>query len=109
MGCCRSLARVAVFLVRYIQYYAKAERLTPMENQTHGRVFVGCVTNPALPLPPSPRACLLVNVVCRDLLFRFLRSTNTHVVDNIGNAGNGELDDITDSCFTAESDRLPLC
>eukprot|EP00752_Nemacystus_decipiens_P005724 g5181.t1 len=41
--------------------------------------------------------------------FVFLRSTNTHVVDNVGDAANGELDDITDSCFTPESDRLPLC
>eukprot|EP00903_Cladosiphon_okamuranus_P009971 g9457.t1 len=41
--------------------------------------------------------------------FVFLRSTNTHVVDNTGDAANGELDDITDSCFTPESDRLPLC
>ena len=48
---------------------------------------------------PSPVGCFC----------RFLRSTNTHVVDNIGDAANGELDDITSSCFTAESDRLPLC
>ncbi|CAM9819661.1 unnamed protein product, partial [Ectocarpus fasciculatus] len=41
--------------------------------------------------------------------FVFLNSDNTHVVDNTGDAANGESDDITNSCFTAESDRSPVC
>ncbi|CAM9601879.1 unnamed protein product [Pylaiella littoralis] len=41
--------------------------------------------------------------------FVFLDSTETHVVDNIGDAASGENDDITNSCFTPESNRLPLC
>ena len=39
----------------------------------------------------------------------FARSTDTHVVDNSGDAASGESDDITDSCFTEDSDRLPSC
>ncbi|CAM9902640.1 unnamed protein product [Ectocarpus sp. 4 AP-2014] len=41
--------------------------------------------------------------------FVFLNSDNTHVVDNTGDAASGELDDITNSCFTAESNRTPVC
>ncbi|CAB1102838.1 MEP19 [Ectocarpus sp. CCAP 1310/34] len=41
--------------------------------------------------------------------FVFLNSDNTHVVDNTGDAASGESDDITNSCFTAESNRAPVC
>ncbi|CBJ33360.1 Mannuronan C-5-epimerase [Ectocarpus siliculosus] len=44
-----------------------------------------------------------------DNTYRFLNSDNTHVVDNTGDAASGELDDITNSCFTAESNRTPVC
>ncbi|CAM9760220.1 unnamed protein product, partial [Scytosiphon promiscuus] len=53
----------------------------------------------------APYTGINVNNVYR----RFLRSTDTHVVDNVGDAASGDADDITDSCFTPESDRLPLC
>lgn len=41
--------------------------------------------------------------------FVFLRSTETDVFENTGDAASGLSDDITSSCFTAESNRLPLC
>ncbi|CAN0194155.1 unnamed protein product, partial [Ectocarpus sp. 12 AP-2014] len=44
-----------------------------------------------------------------DNTYRFLSSDNTHVVDNTGDAASGESDDITNSCFTAESNRTPVC
>lgn len=55
--------------------------------------------------PPITRSLLMYDL----RVARFLNSDNTHVVDNTGDAANGELDDITNSCFTAESNRSPVC
>lgn len=64
-----------------------------------------------LTLPPRPPQNAVPAYENRPFLcvIRFLRSTETHVVNNIGEAATGLTDDIETSCFTSQSGRLPLC
>lgn len=60
---------------------------------------IGVTPSPTLRLPHR-KCCFLF---LRLPLFRFLRSTNTHVANNVGDAASAAFN-ITDSCFTPESD-----